>query len=226
MAAACTLAAYVMSGTEVSQLRQAGFVNWPNSSVWDDVFSLVNGIGWPCESVWVDFEPNGKLAFAFTQLPNLWAGMSGAGVLLGGAGALFAAQLWPVLSSRPKQGLLAVSGFGFIIGVAALCQAASGETQHGFSVDLRRGIISNDAFGNGASIAMAGPIDLGIRDQQYSCSSFGRHHYHHRTCTAYTGYARNVNGQSLDLFTLDWPDKAYDLQNAIMAFVNSQGGQM
>jgi Flp pilus assembly protein CpaB len=47
VAAAGALAAYEMSAGGFLQPQQAGFVAWPASSVLEDFFSTLNGIGWP-----------------------------------------------------------------------------------------------------------------------------------------------------------------------------------
>jgi len=209
---ACGLATFVTNTHAVDRLREAGYVAWSGASVWADI-QLPSPSVSAGSSVWYRILPGGKLAFAFTTLPQLRAGAAAASFFIGGMLALSAVAGAGSLKKNKTVGI----GFGLFLCLAGIA-AAFPSAPDGFCIDLTQGTITT-GLQPGAPVTAFNVSDGFYERTHYS---YGRHHH---SSTAYLE-AMDANGQEIDIIALGSESQVYQLADTLNNFINSQGVQI
>jgi hypothetical protein len=211
LALACFLAAYVTGTREIASLQQAGFVWWPDSTIWADVLGLPSPGVSPGSSVWYRFTPGARLEFAFACLPMLRACVSGLAVFCGGMAGMLAAIRWRNERYSHKEILCLGAAIAIIAGMAE----ALPQTPDGFTFDLHQNIITNAVLkpGNQAPLANLSNIATYI------------HHGRHSSGTIDV-YANYADGHTFGLVSLNLWNQGHDLQQLLLTFLTSDGKQL
>jgi hypothetical protein len=212
LAAACGLAAYVEGVAFEGRLREAGFLPWSGSSLWDDLIELPLFGNWPSENIFYNYQPGRSLSYVFMYLPALRGLGAGVAMLAAGLAAAQAAWRWPYLALQTRQGLVIASLVGAGVAGAAVIPGSG----HRVTLDLSQGTLRSSA-------------SLFSHDIQLSnVDHFGQSwHLHHGYGNTYDNvYVDFKQGGFADLVFLNNVTTGRQLADELQAFFTSQGGEL